>query len=39
MVIQLDPDTKNAMLSLCQTDVLAKLQTTTSDMDAVTDPS
>jgi glutamate--cysteine ligase catalytic subunit len=39
MVVQLDPDAKDAVLSLCQTDILAKLQALTSDLDAKTDPS
>jgi hypothetical protein len=33
MIVQLDADTKDAVLSLCQTDILAKLQTPTSDID------
>jgi hypothetical protein len=31
MIVQLDADAKDAVLSLCQTDILAKLQ---SDIDA-----
>ncbi len=34
MVVQLDSDAKDAVLSLCQTDILAKLQTPTSDIGA-----
>jgi len=34
MIVQLDADAKDAVLSLCQTDILAKLQTPTSDIDA-----
>lgn len=37
MVVQLDPDAKDAVLSLCQTTILAKLQTLTNDMDAKAD--
>lgn len=31
MIVQLDADAKDAVLSLCQTDILAKLQTPTSE--------
>ena len=34
MVVQLDPDAKDAVLSLCQTTILAKLQTLTNDKGA-----
>ncbi|KAH9985371.1 glutamate-cysteine ligase catalytic subunit [Russula vinacea] len=34
MIVQLDSDSKDAVLSLCQTDILAKLQNPTSGMDA-----
>ena len=34
MIVQLDPDAKDAVLSLCQTDILAKLQNPTSGIDA-----
>jgi hypothetical protein len=34
MIVQLDADAKDAVLSLCQTDLLAKLQAPTSDIDA-----
>jgi hypothetical protein len=34
MIVQVDPDAKDAVLSLCQTDLLAKLQTPTSDIGA-----
>jgi hypothetical protein len=34
MIVQVDADAKDAVLSLCQTDILAKLQTPTSDIDA-----
>ncbi|KAH9979030.1 gamma glutamylcysteine synthetase [Lactifluus volemus] len=34
MVVQLDPDAKDAVLSLCQTDILAKLQALTNNLDA-----
>ncbi|KAH9992488.1 glutamate-cysteine ligase catalytic subunit [Russula vinacea] len=33
MIVQLDSDSKDAVLSLCQTDILAKLQNPTSGMD------
>jgi hypothetical protein len=39
MVVQLDPDAKDAVLSLCQTAILAKLQALTNDMDAKTGAS
>jgi len=39
MVIQLDKDKKDAVLSLCQTDILAKLQTLTGDIVAKTGAS
>jgi hypothetical protein len=35
MIVQLDPDAKDAVLSLCQTDILAKLQSPTSGVDAM----
>ncbi len=34
MIVQVDADAKDAVLSLCQTDILAKLQNPTSDIDA-----
>ena len=34
MIVQLDTDAKDAVLSLCQTDILAKLQALSSEMDA-----
>jgi hypothetical protein len=34
MIVQLDTDAKDAVLSLCQTDILAKLQNPTSGVDA-----
>lgn len=33
MIVELDSDSKDAVLSLCQTDILAKLQNPTSGMD------
>ncbi|KAH9166432.1 glutamate-cysteine ligase catalytic subunit [Lactarius sanguifluus] len=36
MIVQLDTDVKDAVLSLCQTDILAKLQALSSEMDAKT---
>ena len=33
MIVQLDADAKDAVLSLCQSDILAKLQTPTSEID------
>ena len=39
MVVQLDPDTKDAVLSLCQTTILAKLQALTNDIDSKTESS
>lgn len=39
MVIQLDEENKNAVLSLRQTEILAKLQPLTSEIDANTDSS
>ncbi|KAI0295817.1 glutamate-cysteine ligase catalytic subunit [Multifurca ochricompacta] len=39
MVIQLDTDNKDAVLSLCQTEVLAKLQALTDDMNTKTGSS
>lgn len=34
MIVELDADAKDAVLSLCQIDLLAKLQAPTSDIDA-----
>jgi hypothetical protein len=34
MIVELDTDDKDAVLSLCQTDILAKLQTPTNGLDA-----
>lgn len=39
MVISLDEENKNAVLSLRQTEILAKLQPLTSEIDANTDSS
>jgi hypothetical protein len=39
MVVQLDPDAKDAVLSLCQTTILAKLQALTNDIDSKTESS
>ncbi|KAI0268852.1 glutamate-cysteine ligase catalytic subunit [Gloeopeniophorella convolvens] len=39
MVVELDEKEKNAVLSLCQTDILAKLQPLTADINAKTDSS
>jgi hypothetical protein len=33
MIVQLDADNKEAVLSLCQTDILAKLQTAITGLD------
>lgn len=34
MIVQLDEDAKDAVLSLCQTDILGKLQALSREMDA-----
>jgi len=34
MIVQLDTDAKDAVLSLCQTDILAKLQALSGEMGA-----
>jgi glutamate--cysteine ligase catalytic subunit len=34
MIVQLDDDAKDAVLSLCQTDILAKLQALSKEMEA-----
>ncbi|KAI0066042.1 glutamate-cysteine ligase catalytic subunit [Artomyces pyxidatus] len=39
MVVELDAEAKSAVLSLCQTDVLARLTPLTSSIDAATDDS
>lgn len=39
MVLLLDADAKDAVLSLCQVDILAKLQALTNDLNTKTDPS
>ena len=36
MIVQLDDDAKDAVLSLCQTDILLKLEGLSREMDAKT---
>jgi hypothetical protein len=36
MIVQIDEDAKDAVLSLCQTDILIKLEALSKEMDAKT---